>query len=116
MMSREQKTCTASGRELDLIREISWHRGRNCFYRACYQLLKELQEVVSEAVELLLSLYHLNPSAFSQNNYSPVTDIAFRMQEILRTLSDRESEALNDWHDLWTTKREFDVKNERADV
>ncbi|GLA33024.1 hypothetical protein AnigIFM63326_001894 [Aspergillus niger] len=37
------------------------------------------------------------------------------MQEILRTLSDRESEALNDWHDLWTTKREFDVKNERAD-
>ncbi|KAH3190355.1 hypothetical protein KXW62_007630, partial [Aspergillus fumigatus] len=49
-------------------------------------------------------------------DYSPVTDIAFRMQEILRTLSDRESEALNAWNDLWTTEGEFDVKHKRADV
>jgi hypothetical protein len=95
MMGNEQKAYTVSGRELDLIREISWHRGRNRFYRACYQLLKELQEVVSEVTEVLLSLYHFPPSPFAQIDYSAVTDIAFRMREILRTLSDQESEAFN---------------------
>ncbi|KAH1355724.1 hypothetical protein KXX35_008580 [Aspergillus fumigatus] len=115
-MRHEQKAYTASEREIDLIREISWHRGRNRFYRACYQLLKELQEVVSEVTDVLLGLYHFTPSPFAQIDYSPVTDIAFRMQEILRTLSDRESEALNAWNDLWTTEGEFDVKHKRADV
>ncbi|EHA21841.1 hypothetical protein ASPNIDRAFT_184174, partial [Aspergillus niger ATCC 1015] len=47
--------------ELDLIREIGWHRGKNRLYRAYYTLFKELQEVVRATVQELVSLYYSEP-------------------------------------------------------
>ncbi|PYH75624.1 hypothetical protein BO82DRAFT_407885 [Aspergillus uvarum CBS 121591] len=44
-------------RELDLIREIGWHRGRNRLYRAHYRLFKELQEMIRTGINDLLTLY-----------------------------------------------------------
>ena len=44
-------------RDLDLIREIGWHRGRNRLYRAHYRLFKELQEMIRTGINDLLTLY-----------------------------------------------------------
>lgn len=50
--------------EVDLIRDIGWNRAKNRFYRICYTMLKELQEIVERTTDDLLLVYHSeSPSA-----------------------------------------------------
>lgn len=91
--------------EIDLIREISWHRGKNRFYRACYSLLKELQEVAEQATDDLLLLYHSERSLPQRGvGYRPVTDIATKLQQDLANFTYRESEASDSWNELWNNR------------
>jgi hypothetical protein len=88
--------------EINLIREIGWHRGRNRFYRTCYVLLKQLQEVVEQAIDDLLLQYHSEPFLGQrQTEFDSVTDIAIRLRGELETFSRRESEAIDAWNGLW---------------
>ncbi|KAI9041058.1 uncharacterized protein KD926_007475 [Aspergillus affinis] len=90
--------------EINLIREIGWHRGKNRFYRACYVLLKELQDVVEQATDDLLLQYHSEPYPDEyEAGYSAVTDIAVKLRQKLESFSRRESEAADAWDALWTT-------------
>ena len=91
--------------EIDLIREISWHRSKNRFYRACYSLLKELQEVTEQATDDLLLLYHSERSLPQRRvGYRPVTDIATKLQQDLANFTYRESEACDSWNELWNNR------------
>lgn len=87
--------------EVNLIREISWHRGKNCFYRAFYGLFKELQEIAEQAMDALQFLYQHEP-CLSQRpaGYKPVADIAAELQRVLENLNYREHEALDSWNEL----------------
>lgn len=52
-------------RNLELIREIGWHRGKNRLYRACYGLFQELQEVLRTGIDELLDLYYWQPASLN---------------------------------------------------
>ena len=87
--------------EINLIREIGWHRGKNCFYRACYSLLKELQEVTEQAADDLLCLYDSkHPLPQGRPGYRRVTDIATKLRQNLANFTYRESEASKSWDEL----------------
>ena len=91
--------------EIDLIREISWHRSKNRFYRACYSLLKELQEVTEQATDDLFLLYHSERSLSQRRvGYRPVTDITTKLQQDLANFTYRESEASDSWNELWNNR------------
>lgn len=88
--------------EIDLVREISWHRARNCFYRTGYALLKELQGIVERATDDLLFIYYSDSSLPQQlPDYRSVTDVLNRLEEDLRRLSERETAAIKWWDELW---------------
>ncbi|KAL5365886.1 hypothetical protein BJX96DRAFT_159941 [Aspergillus floccosus] len=91
-----------SGREVDIIREIGQHRAVNRFYRACYNLLKELQEVVERTIDELLLVYH--SEAVPDRNggdYRHIADIAGRLKDSLERLEFLESAASDAWNELW---------------
>ncbi|GAT21879.1 hypothetical protein RIB2604_01200280 [Aspergillus luchuensis] len=56
---------TMENRNLELIREIGWHRGKNRLYRACYGLFQELQEVLRTGIDELLDLYYWQPASLN---------------------------------------------------
>ncbi|KAI3014808.1 hypothetical protein CBS147347_11415 [Aspergillus niger] len=51
--------------DLELIREIGWHRGKNRLYRVCYGLFQELQEVLRTGIDELLDLYEWQPASLN---------------------------------------------------
>jgi hypothetical protein len=88
--------------EINLVREISWHRARNCFYRTGYALLKELQGIVERATDDLLFLYYSDPSLPQKlPDYRSVTDILTRLEGDLTRISERETAAIKWWNELW---------------
>lgn len=104
-MNLHSRRWTIMNYEIDLIREISWHRSKNRFYRACYSLLKELQEVTEQATDDLLLLYHSERSLPQRRvGYRPVTDIATKLQQDLANFTYRESEASDSWNELWNNR------------
>lgn len=76
--------------EIGLIREIGWHRARNSLYRRCYTLLKQLQDIVEQAVDDFLR----------QKGANPGRDVAVRLQQKLEELAHCRKEALEAWNDL----------------
>lgn len=87
--------------EINLVREISWHRGKNCLYRAFYGLFKELQEIAEQAMDALRFLYQHKPRLpHESTRYRPVADIAAKLQWKLENLTYREREALDSWNEL----------------
>ena len=100
-MSLPFKRWMVTDYEINLIREIGWHRGKNCFYRACYSLLKELQEVTEQAADDLLCLYGSKHSLCQgRPRYRRVTDIATKLRQNLANFTCRESEASRSWDEL----------------
>jgi hypothetical protein len=90
-------------RELALIREIGRQKAKNRFYRSCYALLKELQEVTEQAVDDLLLLYHSDLGEnSSRRGYRPVIEITERLQRDLGKLTTRESDAVTAWNRIWS--------------
>lgn len=91
-----------SAHEVDIIREIGQHRAVNRFYRTCYNLLKELQEVVERTIDDLLLVYHSEAVPYPNGgDYRNISDIAGRLKDSLERLEFLESAASDAWNELW---------------
>jgi hypothetical protein len=45
---------------IEIVRRIGRQQGQNAYYRTCYTLLKQSQDLILETSNELLDLYHSN--------------------------------------------------------
>lgn len=76
----------------DIVRAIGQQQGEYAYYRACYSLFKQLQDVVAEVTEDLITLHEsqqCNPS----EGFSAVSRVAENFRLSVQSISSQEKNA-----------------------
>lgn len=85
-----------------IVRETGRQQGRNAYYRECYLLLKQLQDLVMWASNNLLQLYHcdddLPPS--SDHGLNRVAEIAAHLRNVIHDFNSKAGEAESKWEEF----------------
>lgn len=80
----------------EIVRAIGQQQGQNAYYRVCYSLFKQLQDLVLHTSNDLLQLYHPNDSAWAQD-LRPASDIAIFIQNTVEDLNSQAQRAQSSW-------------------
>lgn len=78
---------------INITRQIGRQQGENLYYRACYALLKHLQELVTEASDDLLRLQQSGAYGSPEDEYYPVYQIVHELQTSINKLIDQACHA-----------------------
>lgn len=78
---------------IDITRQIGRQQGENMYYRACYALLKHLQELVSESSDGLLRRQQSGAYGSPEDEYYPVYQIVQELQTSINNLIDQACRA-----------------------
>jgi hypothetical protein len=76
----------------DIVRAIGQQQGEYAYYRSCYSLFKQLQEMVAEATEDLNGLYERQQCNHSEG-YSAVSRVAESFRLSVQSISSQEKNA-----------------------
>lgn len=85
---------------VEIVREIGRQQGQNAYYRACYLLLKQLQDSVLWASNDLLRLYYSNDSIPAQD-FESVAEISACLRNAVHDLQSRARRAKMNWEEFF---------------
>ncbi|KAJ5146612.1 uncharacterized protein N7515_001176 [Penicillium bovifimosum] len=88
----------------DIVRAIGHQQGEYAYYRACYSLFKQLQDLVAEVTEDLNGLYEsqqCNPS----ERFLAVSQVAEDFRSSVQSISAREKNAQLALASLWSSNK-----------
>ena len=85
---------------VEIVREIGRQQGQNAYYRACYLLLKQLQDSVLCASNDLLRLYYSDDSVPAPD-FEPVAEISARLRNAAYDLQSRARRAKMNWEEFF---------------
>jgi hypothetical protein len=87
----------------EIVREIGRQQGENVYYRACYDSLKRLQDLVAQASEDLFQVYQYNTNISSCDS-QPAQLVAEELRSAINALSLQERKAQLALRELYTFK------------
>lgn len=76
----------------DIVRAIGQQQGEYAYYRACYSLFKQLQDLVADVAEDLDGLYKSQQSNCSEG-FSAVSRVAENFRSSVQSISAQEKNA-----------------------
>jgi chorismate mutase len=86
---------------IEIVRRIGRQQGQNAYYRTCYTLLKQSQDLILETSNELLDLYHSN--AFEEPE--SVSTIADDLRNDIHALIPRERRARSHWDEFFESDK-----------
>jgi hypothetical protein len=86
----------------EIVREIGRQQTDNSYYRTCYGLLKQLQDLVAQSSDDLRCLQQYE-TLFPSNDFLPIHHIATELQNSVAKLSEQEKRSHSAWENLRST-------------
>lgn len=84
---------------VEIVRQIGRQQGENAYYRTCYDLLKQLQDLVEQAAGDLLRL-HQAGGYLPSDNLQPVCQIAEELQHSAEKLLCQAQRVQSSWEEF----------------
>ncbi|CAG8175915.1 unnamed protein product [Penicillium salamii] len=78
---------------VNIVRQIGRQQGENVYFRACYALVKHLQDKTEQASEELIRLHQSGAFGSSDDEFYPVYRIAQELQASVHNLADQARKA-----------------------
>lgn len=82
----------------EIVRAIGRQQGQNAYYRVCYSLFKQLQDLILYTSNDLLRLYQPNDSGSTQSLH-PAFDVVIFLQNTVEDLNSRAQRAQSSWEE-----------------
>ncbi|KGO75102.1 hypothetical protein PITC_058540 [Penicillium italicum] len=86
----------------EIVREIGRQQTDNSYYRTCYGLLKQLQDLVAQSSDDLRCLQQYE-TLFPSNDFLPIHHIAAELQNSVAKLLEQEKKSHSAWQKLRST-------------
>jgi hypothetical protein len=84
---------------VELVRRIGRQQGYNAYYRACYCLLKEMQERIKYILHRRLRLYTEDP--IQNLDLHTVIAVALDLRHAAKSIRSRQKKACLDWKGIF---------------
>lgn len=96
---------------VEIVRQIGRQQGENAYYRACYGLLKRLQELIEQASEELLRHQQSGPPGSPSQSSDHAYRILWELQESTFDLVDQGCDAQSSCEEFCPIDHRFSARH-----